>query len=70
MVEKAIWLSIALLHCIFTRLRLVKIWMYNRAIPSHIAFTTIKYMLYGRAARPFCCYTLPISFVLHCVVLN
>ena len=40
--EKVIWLDIALLCCIFTRLKLVKIWLYTREIPNHIAFSTIK----------------------------
>ena len=42
--EKAIWLDIALLCCIFTRLRLVKIQPHTRAISSHIAFSPIKYI--------------------------
>ena len=46
MVEKAMWLDIArVCVCIFTRLRLVKIQMYTRAISSHTAFLTIKYII-------------------------
>ena len=40
--EKAIWLDIALLCCIFTCLQLVKIWPHTHAIFSHIAFSPIK----------------------------
>ena len=47
MSEKAIWLAIAiaLLCCIFTRLRLVKIRPYTHAISGHIAFLPIKYYI-------------------------
>ena len=44
MVEKAIWLDIALLCCIFTHLWLVKIQTHTRAISNHIAFSAIKYI--------------------------
>ena len=44
MVEKAIWLDVALLCCIIiTCLQLVKIQPHTRAISSHIAFL-IKYI--------------------------
>ena len=42
MVKNVIWLDIALLCCIFTRLRLVKIWPLTCAISSHITFSPIK----------------------------
>ena len=42
MVEKAIWLDIALLCCIFTHLWLVKIQPLTRAISSHITFSPIQ----------------------------
>jgi len=41
MVKKVIWLDIALLCCIFTCLRLVKIRPHTRAISSHITFLPI-----------------------------
>ena len=44
MVEKTIWLDIALLCCIITCLRLVKIWPHTCAISSYIAFSLIKYI--------------------------
>ena len=46
MCEKAIWLDIVLVCCIFTRLRLVKIRPHTCAISSHISYLLTHQIIY------------------------